>query len=169
MGKRGRPATRKFEKKFCSACGKYKSPDEFHPGTGTKYGWRGVCESCFREGKKPIYLPPEFIHRCVYCGRIYGSFRRRCSKYCRHPACVSERSRVWREENKDKIGTRKRRKKSEKKLRKCRAMEVLGFKSSLCDGYIHNDNRQICHYCQRMRDKTMNTSLFESCSLRLDC
>jgi len=39
-----------------------------------------------------------------------------------------------------------------KPKRRCRAMEILGFRSESCDGWIHNENIQICEHCQKVRD-----------------
>ena len=46
-------------------------------------------------------------------------------------------------------------KKPKGKLRKCKAMEILGYRSKNCDGYIHNGNWSLCQKCLEMRNQRL--------------
>ncbi len=46
-------------------------------------------------------------------------------------------------------------KKPKGKLRKCKAMEILGYRSKNCDGYIHNGNWSLCQKCIEMRNQRL--------------
>jgi len=45
--------------------------------------------------------------------------------------------------------------KSKENLRKCKAMEILGYRSKNCDGYIHNGNWSLCQKCFEMRNQRL--------------
>jgi len=108
------------------------------------------------------------VGRCENCGRTFrkmGFY----AKYCSHEECQKERKRVRNESSKKYIRWRKSIGKDHsslllnrnRPLRRCRADEVLGYRSEECDGWIHNANVQICKHCQELRDRKASGYMFD--------
>jgi len=112
---------------------------------------------------------PRMVGRCECCGRIFRKTTY-SARFCDHPVCQEERDEKRKE--KARIYIRKRRSigvnheslllNRNRPKRRCRADEILGYRSEECDGWIHNGNIQICQHCQEMRDRRASGYMFEA-------
>ena len=134
---------------FCCACGEWKPVDAFYRQPGKPDSRRSICKVCLKHHRKANYHDPAKIIICRNCGRVVP-VRRSTVRYCGHRECQAERKREWEEKRLQNRPAHR------ENLRRCRAKEILGYSSKYCDGYIHNENYQICEACQKVRDQAFS-------------